>query len=204
MGTVATSLETGIEAPSIRQDFDRWMVSEQRRVFLLCYRMLRQCDEADSAVQDTFLKAFKALNQPKQPALDDPGKWITRIAVNTCLDRLRSRAWKFWSRRPAQEDETLILEMAASEAPDAEAHVLAREIEKRIGEAIEALSPRQRAVFTLRHFEDRRLEEIAEILDIDLGTVKAHMARAVGKMRGQLKDLYFVSRPREALDGESS
>ena len=204
MGTVATSLETGIEAPSIRQDFDRWMVSEQRRVFLLCYRMLQQRDEADTAVQDTFLKAFKALNQPKPPALDDPGKWVTRIAVNTCLDRLRSRTWKFWSRRPGQEDETLILEMATSGAPDAEDRAYAREIEMRILSAIAELSPRQKAVFTLRHFEDRRLDEIAEILDVDLGTVKAHMARAVAKMRGQLKDLYFASRSREALDGESS
>ncbi len=204
MGTVATSLEAGIGVPSIRHDFDRWMVSEQKRVFLLCYRMLQERDEADSAAQDTFLKAFKALNQSNPPILDDPGKWLTRIAVNTCLDRLRSRAWKFWSRRPNQEDETLILEMATNDQPDAEDLVFAREIAGRVLRAIEQLSPRQKAVFTLRHFEDCRLEEIAEILDLDTGTVKAHMARAVAKMRGLLRDLYMGHRSRETIDGESS
>ncbi len=49
---------------------------------------------------------------------------------------------------------------------------------------------RQRAVFTLLHFEDRRMDEIAELLDLDTGTVKAHMFRAVNKLREELKDLY--------------
>ncbi len=174
-------------------DFSGWMMSEQRRIFLLCQRMLGEADEADSATQDTFLKAYRALQKQECP-LDEPGKWLTRIAVNTCLDRLRSRRWQFWRRRPDQHDEEVILSMAPSTAPDAEAGVFAHQIGERLASALDRLSARQRAVFTLRHFEDKSLEEIAALLDLDVGTVKAHMARGVAKLREELKDLYAMHR----------
>lgn len=172
-------------------NFTGWMISEQRRVFLLCRRMLNDADEADSTTQDVFFKAFKAL-QTQPDAIDDATKWVTRIAVNSCLDKLRSKRWQFWRRRPDSEDEERILLMAASTAPDAEDRVLAGEIGGRIEAALAKLSDRQRAVFTLRHFEDLRLEEIATVLGLDVGTVKAHMARALAKLRVELSDLYHA------------
>jgi RNA polymerase sigma-70 factor (ECF subfamily) len=194
MGAMAESLAAHVdEVPGVA-DFDGWMRSEQRRIFHLCYRLLQDRDEADSATQDSFLKAYRAMQEAGNPPVDDRGKWLTRIAINTCLDRLRSRAWKFWKRRPNPDDEELILSMAPATAPSAEDRLFAREIEARLAEALRQLSPRQRAVFLLRHYEDRRLEEIAEILQLDVGTVKAHMARAVSKLRGLLKDLYGVER----------
>ena len=90
------------------------MTSEQRRVYSLCQRFLQDRDEADSATQDVFLKAYQALKRDDAKELDDPARWVTRIAVNTCLDRLRSRKWQFWRRRPSPEDEQTILAMAAS------------------------------------------------------------------------------------------
>lgn len=172
------------------ENFASWMASEQRRIFALCCRMLEDRDEADIATQDSFFKAYRALETPGAASPNDPAKWLSRIAVNTCLDRLRSRSWKFWRRRPRREDEETILQMAASRNPSAEDQAYAREIEKRLQEALGQLSPRQRAVFLLKHYEDRRLEEIAEILQLDVGTVKAHMARALAKLRALLKDLY--------------
>ena len=177
-------------------DFSAWMRAEQRRVFLLCQRMLGDSDEADSAVQDVFLKAYRALTeQGSNP--DDPARWLTRIAVNTCLDRLRSRRWQFWRKRPRQEDQELILAMAPSTAPESEQLLLAREIGARLTKALDKLSGRQRAVFTLRHYEDRSLEEIGAALGLDVGTVKAHLSRAVKKLRRELQDLYALG-PREA------
>lgn len=174
-------------------DFAGWMLAEQRRVFLLCQRMLGEADEADSATQDAFFKAYRALEKQAVPP-DEPAKWLTRIAVNTCLDRLRSRRWQFWRRRPAPDDEQLILAMAPSALPDAEDQVFARQIGGRLAAALDRLSGRQRAVFTLRHYEDRSLDEIADLLELDVGTVKAHMARAVAKLREELKDLYAAQR----------
>jgi RNA polymerase sigma-70 factor (ECF subfamily) len=170
--------------------FDAWMVSEQRRVFGLCQRFLRDRDEADSATQDVFLKAYQALRKEDAQTLDDPARWLTRIAVNTCLDRLRSHKWQIWRRRPSSEDESLILRMTRSARPDAEARYFAVEIMARLERAMGRLSGRQRVVFTLRHYEDLSLDEISRILDLDVGTVKAHMFRAVTKLREELRDLY--------------
>ncbi|MGO9241130.1 MAG: RNA polymerase sigma factor [Bryobacteraceae bacterium] len=176
-------------APALLARFASWMAAEQRRIFFICQRMLSDADEADSAVQDTFFKAYQALER-HTGELDDPGRWLARIAVNTCLDRLRSKRWQFWRKRPAAADEETILAMAASSSPDAEDQAFARQVGQRLARGLEGLSGRQRAVFTLRHYEDRGLEEIAQILDLDVGTVKAHLSRALAKLREELKDLY--------------
>jgi RNA polymerase sigma-70 factor (ECF subfamily) len=81
--------------------------------------------------------------------------------------------------------------MAPSGLPDAERSVISREIVERLERALDKLSSRQRAAFTLRHYEDRSLAEIAGILDLDVGTVKVHLFRAVEKLREELHDLYF-------------
>jgi RNA polymerase sigma-70 factor (ECF subfamily) len=191
MGAMADRLEANLDAVADTRDFGAWMASEQRRVFLLCRRMLQDTEEADSAAQDTFLKAWQALKRPESKSLDDPGKWLTRIAVNTCLDRLRSRRWQFWRKRPKAEDESAILNLAAATAPNAEDQLFARQIAQRLSRALTRLSLRQRAAFTLRHYEDRSLAEIAEILNMNVGTVKVHLFRATEKLREELHDLYF-------------
>ena len=194
MGVMAERLGTNIQALPDTRDFGSWVTSEQKRVFLLCRRMLQDAEDADSATQDTFLKAWQALNRPESKDLDEPGKWLTRIAVNTCLDRLRSRRWQFWRKRPNSEDETAILALARATNPNAEDEVFANQIGERLERALTKLSLRQRAAFTLRHYEDRSLAEIAEVLDLDIGTVKVHLFRALAKLREELHDLYFRER----------
>lgn len=171
-------------------EFGPWMQSEQRRVYLLCLRLLRDEDEASSATQDAFFKAYRAIGKTEFEAVDDATRWITRIAVNTCLDRLRSKRWQFWRNRPPKDTEETILKLAPSSDPDALDWIRGREIERRLAVAVEKLSLRQRAVFTLRHYDDNTLEEIARTLDLDVGSVKSHLSRALVKMRCELKDLY--------------
>ncbi len=178
--------------PTLLARFPSWMAGEQRRVFLLCQRMLSDADEADSAVQDTFFKAYQALEK-QDCDVDDPARWLTRIAVNTCLDRLRSKRWQFWRKRPGPDDEAAILALAATAEPDAEDRCFAREVSRRLAAGMDGLSARQKAVFTLRHYEDQSLEEIAQTLGLDVGTVKAHLNRALVKLRKELEDLYGLS-----------
>jgi RNA polymerase sigma-70 factor (ECF subfamily) len=170
-------------------DFEALMAEEQRRIYLLCLRMLRNRDEADSAAQDVFIKAYRALTRKRKETIEDPAKWLTRVAVNTCLDRLRSRRWLFWQKRVSCDD-TEVSRFVIAIGPDQENSLLAGEITRRLEMALEKLSIRQRSVFLLRHEEDYSLDEIAEILNIDTGTVKAHMARALKKLRQELRDLY--------------
>lgn len=191
IGAMAKDLERTAQAGLELRDFGSWMASEQKRIFLLCRRMLQNADEADSATQDVFLKAYRALKKRGQDQeLDEPAKWLTRIAVNACLDRLRSKSWKMWQRRPPAEDEEFILGSAATAEPDAARQVFAKEIQQRLERALRKLSDRQRAVFSLRHYDSMTLEEIADVLKLDTGTVKAHLFRALNKLRDDLRDLY--------------
>ena len=193
MGAMADQLERDIHVGADLRTFGSWMTSEQKRVFLLCRRMLQDSDEADSVTQDVFLKAYKALRSGTEGAeLDNPGKWVTRIAVNTCLDKLRSRSWKIWQRRPAPQDEELILQMTAGDSPDAERQMFSKQIQQRLEQALRKLSERQRVVFSLRHYDAMPLEDIAEVLKLDTGTVKAHLFRAISKLRSELRDLYVA------------
>jgi RNA polymerase sigma-70 factor, ECF subfamily len=191
MGAMADQLEGEVYAGVELRDFGSWMASEQKRVFLLCRRMLQDSDEADSATQDVFLKAFRALSKrPNDQEIDDLGKWVTRVAINTCLDRLRSKSWQIWRRRPRAEDEELILQTTPAADPDAARQLLSKQIQQRLESALRKLTDRQRAVFSLRHYDSMTLEEIGEVLHLDTGTVKAHLFRAVNKLRGELRDLY--------------
>lgn len=190
IGAMADQLVGEVQVGVEVREFGSWMASEQRRIFLLCRRMLNDPDEADSATQDVFLKAYRALSKAGPKELDNPAKWVTRIAVNTCLDRLRSKAWKVWKRRPSPEDEQVILEMAPGLDPDAERQLFAKQIQHRLELALGKLSDRQRVVFSLRHYDAMPLDDIADVLKLDIGTVKAHLFRAVAKMREELKDLY--------------
>jgi len=187
---MATTVAAAVASPD--SDFAGWMLEEQRRVFVLCRRMLQDEDEAGSATQDVFLKAYRALQKNPRAVIEEPAKWLTRIAVNTCLDKLRSRRWQFWRKRPQPEDEQTILAMAATASPSAEDRVFASQIQLRVAAAMDRLSARQRAVFTLRHYENRSLDEIGDLLGLDTGTVKAHLSRAIVKLREDLKDLYAL------------
>ena len=186
----AESVRTDLTSRLSLRDFEAWMSTEQQRVFLLCVRLLRNADDADTATQDTFFKAYRAMERGDAESLMEPSKWLTRIAVNTCLDRLRSLRWQFWKRRPEPGDEAVILALARAKDPDPEQTALGLEIGKRLKNALGRLSDQQRSVFILRHYENRSVSEIAEVLDLGIGTVKAHMSRALVKLRLELKDLY--------------
>src|SRR6476469_7477158 len=110
-------------------EFGSWMASEQARIFLLCRRMLGDGDEADSATQEVFLKAYRSISRSEKDVveIEYPEKWLTRIAVNTCLDLLRSTGWKFWRRRLADEKDA-ILEMEVDCHPDAERQMASKQI----------------------------------------------------------------------------
>jgi RNA polymerase sigma-70 factor (ECF subfamily) len=190
IGVMVRPADAASEAGVSAREFDAWMKAEQRRVFLLCYRLVGDRDEADTATQEVFLKAYRALSRPLSEELEEPAKWLTRVAVNTCLDRLRSRRWRFWRQRLKPGDEQAVLALAPDPGPSAEDRLFASQIAQRLAAALAGLSGRQRSVFVLKHYEDRSLAEIADILGLDVGTVKAHMSRALVKLRNELRDLY--------------
>ncbi len=171
-------------------DFGSWMEAEQTRIYRLCLKLLRNADEADSATQDVFVEAYRALQRSDGRTIQQPAKWLTRVALNSCCDRLRSRRWLFWQRRISGDEHEALLRLKPASGLNPEDALISQEITRRVGSSLYKLSVRQRLIFLLRFDEDYSLAEIAEVLDLDLGTVKAHMARALKKLREELRCLY--------------
>src|SRR5437867_285049 len=148
----------GADFPVQIADFATWMASEQKRIYSLCLRMLRNDHDADSATQDAFLKAFRSLERAPELVVEEPAKWLTRIAVNTCLDRLRSRRWLFWSRRSPAAEETAVLERARANNRSAEDQLAALcGVGPVDGHPNECADCRQRQEFMRRRQDELRL-----------------------------------------------
>jgi RNA polymerase sigma-70 factor, ECF subfamily len=171
-------------------NFEVWMAEEQERIFRLCMRLLRNRDEADSATQDVFVEAYKTLEKCGRNSIQEPPKWLTRVAFNTCYDLVRSKRWRFWQKHSRDTFGEDVLRTVPAAGPNQEDAAAAEDIRLRLDKALERLSARQRMVFIFRHEEQRSFEEIAGIMGLDAGTAKAHMARAIKKLREELRDLY--------------
>ncbi len=171
--------------------FEELVREHQKRVFRLALRLLGDAEEAATATQDCFLRAFTALERCPAEA-EARQRWMARLATNLCLDRLRSRKWMWWRRRRGLERPDLDQESARLSllARSPERELLAREIGDRLVLALRRLSARQRAVFVLRHYEDYSLEQIAEHLAMPVGTVKSHLNRALSHLRRELREFY--------------
>lgn len=164
----------------------------ERPVFSVVYRMVRDRELAEDLSQEVFVRTFHHLDR-YDPAYKF-SSWLFKIAYNLTVDHLRRRDLPTVSVHGApdaltaerQEATSLALE-SDEEAPDAriEAKELAGEMEAAIGE----LREDYRTAILLRHVEGRAYEEIAEIMDVPLGTVKTYIFRARRELRGRLSHL---------------
>ena len=166
----------------------------ERPVFSLIYRMVRDRELAEDLAQESFVKVLNALDsyQPEYKF----SSWIFKIANNAAIDHLRRREIVTLSldgapgARTADEVEATALQ-AVDRSESALDELEAKELGTSIEQAIARLRPEYRACILLRHVEGRAYEEIAETLDLPLGTVKTHIHRARHELReylGPLRD----------------
>jgi RNA polymerase sigma-70 factor (ECF subfamily) len=158
----------------------------QRPVFSLIYRMVRDRELAEDLSQETFVKVLNAIDSYRPEFKFS--SWIFKIANNAAIDHLRRRELDTLSLEGAPDATTPDrVEATALQIGDHAESALdeleARELGSAIEQAIEALRPEYRSCILLRHVEGRSYEEIAEILELPLGTVKTYIHRA----RAQLK-----------------
>ncbi len=164
----------------------------ERPVFSLIYRMVRDRALAEDLAQETFVKVLNAL-ETYRPEFKF-SSWIFKIANNAAIDQLRKREVDTLSldgspgARTAEEVEATALQAAdRGESPLAELE--ARELGGEIEQAIGKLRPEYRTAILLRHVEGRAYEEIAEVMDLPLGTVKTYIHRARLELREYLAHL---------------
>ena len=164
----------------------------QRPVFSLVYRMVRDRELAEDLAQETFVKVFNHLDSynPKYKF----SSWIFKIANNLAIDHLRKKALPTvsldGSRHATTSEEAESSRISiASEDENPEELLEAKELGEEIETAISQLRVEYRTAVLLRHVEGRPYEEIAEIMDVPLGTVKTYIHRARIELRELLAHL---------------
>ena len=173
--------------------FDEIVKRYQRRVYATAVRIVRRHDVADDVVQEAFLRAHQALGRFD---LARPfGPWICRIAANLAVNHVRS---------PQAREEALPETHAETPVPGGSPLVGVLETEARaeLARALEGLSADQRAVFVLRVYDDLSYKEIAEALEISIGTVMSRLSRARERLRVALTPYLGAAMARRAEGGE--
>ena len=164
----------------------------ERPIFALLYRMVRDRELAEDLAQETFVKALNAI-ESYRPEFKF-SSWIFKIANNGAIDHLRRRELDTLSLDGSPHAETpeamqaTALQIGARQESPLDA-VEARELGGAIEAAIGRLRPEYRSCILLRHVVGRAFEEIAEMLDLPLGTVKTYIHRARNELRLALAHL---------------
>jgi RNA polymerase sigma-70 factor (ECF subfamily) len=166
----------------------------EQMVYNVALRLTGNAEEAEGVMQETFLKVLEAL--PTFRGDSQLGTWIYRIATNFALMQLRKRRVPTYSLDEYNLDESRDLasfNRAIGENP--EALVLNSELRQVMEEAIEALPPKYKTAFVLKDLEGLSLQQIAEMLNLNVATVKTHIHRARLFLRDRLAD--YVERGRK-------
>jgi len=193
---VETAITTALNSPVAKgkeaissRSFDEIIRQHQRRVYRVLYLLLKDADAADTLTQECFLRAYKKREGFRGECRIET--WLLRIAVNLARDHGKSRRAWFWRRLIGLEDaegsETVPRQFPGSQ-PSPERVLLAREELEAVWAAVASLSQQQRTIFLLRFAEEMSLAEIAAILSLSVGTVKAHLFRATAKVRETVKE----------------
>ena len=172
---VARSRDGDIDA------FNRIVGMYQRPMYNLALRMLGDAPAAEDATQDAFISAFRNISRFREGSLKS---WLLTIAANRCRDVLRSRG-----ARPVEsldsEDTTLD---PPSRAESPEEYAVRREMGRSIQEALAALPHDQRLAVVLIDVQGLAYEEAADVMGINVGTVKSRLSRGRGRVRDLLKE----------------
>ncbi|HTU69509.1 MAG TPA: sigma-70 family RNA polymerase sigma factor [Candidatus Baltobacteraceae bacterium] len=146
-----------------------------RAVYHLAYRTLHDVEEARDAAQEAFFKAYRSLRTFKPGAKFST--WIFAITYHACCDRLNRR------KRYSNDE----LPERADPGPGPETQAIAIDQARRLHDAIDRLPEKYRAVITLYHLQGKQYDEIAEVLELPMGTVKTHLFRAKEHLRKLLR-----------------
>lgn len=152
--------------------FEVLMHRHERRMYALAFRMCGNREDAQDCVQDAMLRIYRALNRFKGES--SFSTWVYRITMNACLDELRRRKL----RASASLDFLLDNGWApVDEINTPERHALNAERRRAIADAIRSLPEDMRVAIILREIHGFSYEEIANTLDVNIGTVKSRISR---------------------------
>jgi RNA polymerase sigma-70 factor (ECF subfamily) len=170
--------------------FEQLVQRYDKRVLTIAAGYVSSSDDAKDIYQEVFLRVYKGL--PKFQYKSEFSTWLFRITTNVCLShRTRGRRHSHTSLDQNVNDEDgkpHALKDTLSDDTTTDQQTHDSEISMRVEQALKTLSPRQRMVFSLKHYDGYKLKEIAGMLKCSEGTVKKYLFEATARLRKQLKD----------------
>jgi RNA polymerase sigma-70 factor (ECF subfamily) len=179
----AETIPTAITAAEFEQIMQRY----QKKVYRVLLLMLKNPEDADNLTQECFLRAYMSMRSFRGEC--SVQTWLLRIAVNLVRDDARNRRAGFWKRLLRLDDQDAVPaeQEPACAGASAERGMIAQQQLAAVWHAVDKLSMRQKEVFILRFAEEMELKEIADVLNLRTGTVKAQLFRAVTSVREQVR-----------------
>ena len=163
--------------------FEELILKHEKIVYNLALRMMNHSEDAMDISQEVFLKAYRSLsNFDERSAFST---WLYRITHNTCIDEIRKRKGKqtYSLEEDLESEDGSMQRQVADDGDTPEESLMRKEQKSEILRALDTLSEEHKAAIILRDVKGMSYEEIAEILELSLGTVKSRINRA----RNQLK-----------------
>lgn len=167
--------------------FNELMKKYRPAIFNLIHRIIRDREQVEDLTQETFVKAFASLRKFNREYAFST--WLYKIATNSSIDYIRKRKLQTLSiHKPIVQDDSEYTFELPDSTYEPDKYIMQTQRSRIIAEAIEMLPPKYKRVIVLRHTEERDYAEIAKILKIPIGTVKAHIFRARELLNKYLRD----------------
>lgn len=180
--------------------FGELVTRYESKVYSLALKMLRNPEDAEDVLQDTFLRAYRGIKAFQGQSTFST--WIYRITANSALMRLRKKQLPTVSIDDADEREAPI--NIADWAPGPVERLMSEETRRAMEDAIEALPAEFRQVFILRDVEELSNAEVAEVLDLSVAAVKSRLHRARLKVRNRLAQYFNESKAGRTMGAKTS
>lgn len=167
--------------------FKRLRLKYYDAIYNAIYRMIRDKEEVSDLTQEAFIKAFTSLASFNEEYAFST--WLFKIATNNSIDYIRRKKLQTFSiDKPIESKDSDYTFEIPDTTYEADGDLIAGQRKKFLDDAISSLPPRYRQVIILRHVEEKEYQEIAELLKLPLGTVKAHIFRARELLYKKLRD----------------
>ena len=155
-------------------------------IFSFIFRMVHDHEQVEDLTQEAFIKAFSSLKNFNEEFAFST--WLYKIATNNCIDHIRRRKLQMYSiDKPIESKDSDYTFELPDDSYEADKELISDQRALFLQEAIDQLPEKYRRVILLRHSEERSYEEIAKMLRIPIGTVKAHIFRAREILYKQLR-----------------
>jgi RNA polymerase sigma-70 factor (ECF subfamily) len=170
--------------------FNELVCRYDRSVLSLALKFVNDKDDAKDIYQEVFLRVYRGLK--KFQFKSEFSTWLYRITTNVCLTFIKSGKKQLMMRIDNDMETELIDNIAGSDDKNnsPEEFFLRNEITNNVNEALEKLSPKQRMIFILKHYEGYKIREISQMMDSSEGTIKKYLFEATHKLRNHLSELY--------------